>query len=238
MVSRIHDPICLFQSTRSCGALSEVHRKPGHVRADCPTLQDHSSKEKEKGEEKAKSRKDKKKIQRGFWAESGTDSSETEPEEETTNLCFMGENQSDEEELQEEAKGGRFSALPGWQKGEFLVCGRVGRGKEFAFGFGCLPASGGSKRRKPGHVRADCLTLQDHSSKEKKKGEEKAKSRKDKKKIQRDFWAESGTDSSETEPKEETTNLCFMGENQSDEEEGLDHHHSSLDFNFKSHRPG
>ncbi|KAI0492032.1 hypothetical protein KFK09_026297 [Dendrobium nobile] len=74
-------------------------RKPGHVKADCPTLQNHSSKEKEKGEEKAKSRKDKKKIQRGFWAESGTDSSETEPEEETTNLCFMGENQSDEEEV-------------------------------------------------------------------------------------------------------------------------------------------
>ncbi|KAI0502597.1 hypothetical protein KFK09_017551 [Dendrobium nobile] len=72
-------------------------RKPGHVRADCPTLQDHSSKDKEKCEEKAKSRKGKKKIQKGFWAESDTDSSETELEEETTNLCFMGEDQSDEE---------------------------------------------------------------------------------------------------------------------------------------------
>ncbi|KAI0488629.1 hypothetical protein KFK09_028468 [Dendrobium nobile] len=83
------------EETKASSKLEE--RKPGHVRADCPTLQDHSSKEKEKGEEKAKSRKDKRKIQRGFWAESGTDSSETEPKEETTNLCFMGEDQSDEE---------------------------------------------------------------------------------------------------------------------------------------------
>ncbi|KAI0516137.1 hypothetical protein KFK09_008809 [Dendrobium nobile] len=77
-------------------------RKPGHVKANCPILQDHSSKEKEKGEEKPKFKKDKKRVQKAFWAESGTDSSETEPEEETTKLCLMGEDhleQSDEEKI-------------------------------------------------------------------------------------------------------------------------------------------
>ncbi|KAI0524441.1 hypothetical protein KFK09_003810 [Dendrobium nobile] len=74
--------------------------KPGHVRADCPTLQDHSSKE--KGEEKPKFRKDKKRLQKAFWADSAFDSSELEPEDETTNLCLMAEDhldQSDEEEV-------------------------------------------------------------------------------------------------------------------------------------------
>ncbi|KAI0497222.1 hypothetical protein KFK09_020444 [Dendrobium nobile] len=73
---------------------SESSRKPGHVRTNCPTLRDQSSKG--KGEEKAK--KDKKKNQKSFWAESSTDSSETEPEEETTNLCLMGKDQNDQEE--------------------------------------------------------------------------------------------------------------------------------------------
>jgi len=75
-------------------------RKPGHVRADCPTLQDHSSKE--KGEEKPMFRKDKKKLQKVFWADSASDSTETEPEDETTNLCLMVEDhldQSDKEEV-------------------------------------------------------------------------------------------------------------------------------------------
>ncbi|KAI0488458.1 hypothetical protein KFK09_028290 [Dendrobium nobile] len=104
---------------------------------------------------------------------------------------------------------------------EYLVRGRVGRSKEFAFGCGSLPASGGSKRRKPEHVRTEFSMLKDHSSIV--EGEEKAKSRKDKKKNQRSFWAESGTDSSETEPEEETTNLCFMGKDQSDQEEEGSH---------------
>ncbi|KAI0529098.1 hypothetical protein KFK09_001644 [Dendrobium nobile] len=75
-------------------------RKPEHVRADCPTLQDHSSKE--NGEEKPKFRKDKKRLQKAFWADYASDSSETEPEDETTNLCLMVEDhldQSDKEEV-------------------------------------------------------------------------------------------------------------------------------------------
>ncbi|KAI0503951.1 hypothetical protein KFK09_014898 [Dendrobium nobile] len=86
---------------------------------------------------------------------------------------------------------------------------------------------------KPRHVKDDCPTLQDHSSKEKEKGEEKPKFKKDKKRFQKAFWAESGTDSSKTEPEEETTNLCLMGEDNlehSDEKEGFDHHHPSLIF--------
>ncbi|KAI0492159.1 hypothetical protein KFK09_026425 [Dendrobium nobile] len=77
-------------------------RKPGHVKADFPTLQDHSSKEKEKGEEKPMFRKDKKRGQKAFWVESGIDSSEAKPEEETKNLYLMGEDhlgQSDDEEV-------------------------------------------------------------------------------------------------------------------------------------------
>ncbi|KAI0488562.1 hypothetical protein KFK09_028399 [Dendrobium nobile] len=46
-------------------------RKPGHVRVDYPILQDHSSKE--KGEEKPKLRKDKKRLQKAFWADSASD---------------------------------------------------------------------------------------------------------------------------------------------------------------------
>ncbi|PKU79827.1 hypothetical protein MA16_Dca016272 [Dendrobium catenatum] len=39
-------------------------RKLGHVKADCPTLKDHSSKE--KGEEKPKVRKDNKRFQKAL----------------------------------------------------------------------------------------------------------------------------------------------------------------------------
>ncbi|KAI0529198.1 hypothetical protein KFK09_001745 [Dendrobium nobile] len=66
---------------------TDSSRKHGHVRADCPTLQDHSSKE--KNEEKPKFRKDKKRAQKALWADSTSDSSETEPEEKTTNLCLI-----------------------------------------------------------------------------------------------------------------------------------------------------
>ena len=70
------------------------------MKADCPLLKSHSSKE--KSEEKSKGRKDKKKFQKAFWADSASDSSETEVEEETTNLCLMaGDNlgHSDQEEV-------------------------------------------------------------------------------------------------------------------------------------------
>ncbi|KAI0496428.1 hypothetical protein KFK09_022744 [Dendrobium nobile] len=67
-----------------------------HVKADYPTLQDHSSKG--KGEEKSKFRKDKKRLQKAFWADSASDSPETEPEDETTKLCLMADDHLDQEE--------------------------------------------------------------------------------------------------------------------------------------------
>ncbi|KAL0921276.1 hypothetical protein M5K25_008335 [Dendrobium thyrsiflorum] len=70
-----------------------------HVKADCPTLNVHPSME--KGEEKAKFKKGKR-VRKAFWADSASDSSETEAEEETTNLCLMARDdlhQSDEEEV-------------------------------------------------------------------------------------------------------------------------------------------
>ncbi|KAI0510890.1 hypothetical protein KFK09_011500 [Dendrobium nobile] len=78
-------------SKGSSDVICYEYRKPGHMRTDCPILQDNTSKE--KIEEKPKFKKDKKRIQKAFWAESGT-----EHENETTNLCLMGEDQSDEEE--------------------------------------------------------------------------------------------------------------------------------------------
>ena len=74
-------------------------RKPGHIKTDCPKLKATPSKE--KVEEKPMVKKGKKKFQRAFWADSASDSSETEKEEEVTNLCLMADNvdQSDQEEV-------------------------------------------------------------------------------------------------------------------------------------------
>ncbi|KAI0519727.1 hypothetical protein KFK09_007186 [Dendrobium nobile] len=71
-------------------------RKPGHVKADCPILEDHSSKG--KGEEKPKFMKDKKRLQKAFWVDSTSDSPEMEPEDETTKLCLMADDHLDQEE--------------------------------------------------------------------------------------------------------------------------------------------
>ncbi|KAI0496288.1 hypothetical protein KFK09_022602 [Dendrobium nobile] len=78
------------------GSDTDFSGKQRHVKSDCPTLRSHLSKE--KGEEKPKSKKDKKR----FWAYSISDSFETKPEEETPNLCLMTDNnlgQSNQEEV-------------------------------------------------------------------------------------------------------------------------------------------
>ncbi|KAI0496425.1 hypothetical protein KFK09_022741 [Dendrobium nobile] len=75
-------------------------RKSGHVKTSFPTLKEHPNME--NCEEKPKYMKDKKRSQKTFWADSTSNSSETEAEEETTNLCLMADNQyeqSDQEEV-------------------------------------------------------------------------------------------------------------------------------------------
>ncbi|KAI0522554.1 hypothetical protein KFK09_004934 [Dendrobium nobile] len=72
-------------------------RKPGHVKVDCPTLKTQTSKK--KSEEKSKFRKDKKRLQKKFWMDSASYSSEIEPEDETTNLCLMADDHLDQEEV-------------------------------------------------------------------------------------------------------------------------------------------
>lgn len=61
-------------------------KKPEHVKAYCPILKAHPNKE--KGEEKPKFKNDKR-IQKAFWVDITSDSSETEVEEETINLYLM-----------------------------------------------------------------------------------------------------------------------------------------------------
>ncbi|PKU71764.1 hypothetical protein MA16_Dca008293 [Dendrobium catenatum] len=99
---------------------------------------------------------------------------------------------------------------------ESLILGRVGRGKlqrsikvlcllqEEAKGVGFSALPGVTKRSKE-------------------KSEEKPKFRKDKKRIQKEFWAESASDSSETKPEEETTNLCLIAEDHLDQCEEEEH---------------
>ncbi|KAL0928199.1 hypothetical protein M5K25_000069 [Dendrobium thyrsiflorum] len=75
-------------------------RKSGHLRAECPNLKARLIKE--KGEEKPKYKKGKLKTQKAFWADSGSESSEAEAEEEVMNLCLMANNnldQSDQDEM-------------------------------------------------------------------------------------------------------------------------------------------
>ncbi|KAI0494003.1 hypothetical protein KFK09_024134 [Dendrobium nobile] len=87
---------------RNAKVLNEVIcyecRKPGHIKTDCPKLKGTPSKE--KVEKKPIVKKGKKKFQRAFWADSASDSSETEKEEEVTNLCLMADSldQSNQEE--------------------------------------------------------------------------------------------------------------------------------------------
>ncbi|KAI0496347.1 hypothetical protein KFK09_022663 [Dendrobium nobile] len=59
-------------------------RKPSHIKTDCPKLKATPSKE--KVEEKPIIKNGKKKFQRAFWADSASDSSKTEKDEEVTNL--------------------------------------------------------------------------------------------------------------------------------------------------------
>ncbi|PKU76659.1 hypothetical protein MA16_Dca001264 [Dendrobium catenatum] len=75
-------------------------KKLGYVKFDYPTLKTHPSKE--KGEEKPKFIKDKKRFKKAFWVDSTSNSFETEAKEETTNLCLMVDNhlgQTDQEEV-------------------------------------------------------------------------------------------------------------------------------------------
>ncbi|KAL0903311.1 hypothetical protein M5K25_027680 [Dendrobium thyrsiflorum] len=92
--SKVFMGITGFDQTRRY----EVHKiafKPAQDRDDLLIVLD------DQGEEKLKFKKGKK-IQKAFWTDSAYDSSETEPEEETTNLCLIAGDdlhQSNEEEL-------------------------------------------------------------------------------------------------------------------------------------------
>ncbi|KAI0513432.1 hypothetical protein KFK09_009453 [Dendrobium nobile] len=67
---------------------TDSFRMPGHIKADYPTLKDHPIKE--KGKEKPKYMKDKQ-LQKAFWIDSASDSSETETEEKKINMFLMGD---------------------------------------------------------------------------------------------------------------------------------------------------
>ncbi|PKU77259.1 Retrovirus-related Pol polyprotein from transposon TNT 1-94 [Dendrobium catenatum] len=69
-------------------------RKPGHLRADCPNLKSQPTKE--KGDDKGKYKRGKTKTQKAFWADSASESSEEEAEEEVTNLCLMANDNLDQ----------------------------------------------------------------------------------------------------------------------------------------------
>ncbi|KAI0488426.1 hypothetical protein KFK09_028257 [Dendrobium nobile] len=76
--------------------------KPGHVKADCPTLKAHSSKKKREEKPNFKKDKNKKRFHKAFRADSTSNSSETEAEKEITNLCLMVDNhlcQSDQDKI-------------------------------------------------------------------------------------------------------------------------------------------
>jgi len=74
-------------------------RKPDHLRADCPNLKSQPAKE--KSEDKAKYKKGKMKTQKAFWADSVSESSEEEVEEEVTNLCLMANDNLDQSDQYE-----------------------------------------------------------------------------------------------------------------------------------------
>ncbi|KAI0516093.1 hypothetical protein KFK09_008765 [Dendrobium nobile] len=68
--------------------------KPGHLRADCPNLKSQPAKE--RGDDKDKYKKGKMKTQEAFWADSASESSEEEAEDEVTNLCPMANDNLDQ----------------------------------------------------------------------------------------------------------------------------------------------
>ncbi|KAI0529349.1 hypothetical protein KFK09_001896 [Dendrobium nobile] len=64
---------------------------------------------KEKGDDKAKYKKGKTKTQKAFWADSASESSEEEAEEEVTNLCLMANDNLDQLDQDETKTGGKVT---------------------------------------------------------------------------------------------------------------------------------
>ncbi|KAI0492164.1 hypothetical protein KFK09_026430 [Dendrobium nobile] len=69
---------------RLCITYEGTNEEPGHIKTECPKLKATPSKE--KVEEEPIVKKSKMKFQRALWADSASDSSETEKEEEVTSL--------------------------------------------------------------------------------------------------------------------------------------------------------